>query len=73
MTVHTSYLVTGMTCGHCVSAVSAEISGLDGVTEVTVDLVPGAVSTVHVRSDAALADADVAAAVEEAGYDLVSS
>ena len=61
-----TYTVTGMTCGHCVSAVSEEVGGLPGVTEVQVDLPTGALT---VTSDAPLDDAAVAAAVEEAGYE----
>ncbi|RBY90550.1 heavy-metal-associated domain-containing protein [Blastococcus sp. TF02A-26] len=62
-----TYTVTGMTCGHCVSAVSEEVGALPGVTEVQVDLPTGAVT---VTSDTPLDDAAVAAAVEEAGYEL---
>ena len=62
-----TYTVTGMTCGHCVSAVSEEVGALPGVTEVQVDLPTGAVT---VTSDAPLDEASVAAAVEEAGYEL---
>ena len=62
-----TYTVTGMTCGHCVSAVSEEVGGLPGVTEVQVDLPTGAVT---VTSDTPLDDAAVAAAVEEAGYEM---
>ncbi len=62
-----TYTVTGMTCGHCVSAVSEEVGALPGVTEVEVDLPTGAVT---VTSDTPLDDAAVAAAVEEAGYEL---
>ena len=62
-----TYTVVGMTCGHCVSAVSEEVGGLPGVTEVQVDLPSGAVT---VTSEAPLDDAAVAAAVEEAGYEL---
>lgn len=61
------YTVEGMTCGHCVSAVTEEISKIDGVSDVRVDLGSGRVT---VTSAAAVADADVAAAVDEAGYDL---
>ena len=63
------YSVKGMTCGHCVSAVSTEIGKLDGVDTVTVDLATGAVT---VTSAAPLEVASVAAAVEEAGYELGS-
>jgi copper ion binding protein len=63
----TTYTVSGMTCGHCVSAVSSEISRLDGVTDVRVDLADG---TVTVTSEQPLSDKAVAAAVDEAGYEL---
>jgi copper chaperone len=67
-----SYLVSGMTCDHCVAAVRDEIGGLPGVTEVRVDLVPGAVSTVTVDSEAPLPEASVRDAVDEAGYEVVA-
>ncbi|NUS57993.1 MAG: heavy-metal-associated domain-containing protein, partial [Streptomycetaceae bacterium] len=38
------YSVSGMTCGHCVSSVTAEVSKLDGVTAVDVDLAAGRVT-----------------------------
>jgi len=63
----TTYPVTGMTCEHCVRAVTGEITGLDGVTRVTVDLVPGGRSRVTVHSAAPLAEQAVAAALDEAG------
>jgi copper chaperone CopZ len=62
-----SYTVTGMTCGHCVRAVTEEITAIDGVTDVAVDLPTGAVA---VTSDHPLDQAQVRAAVEEAGYTL---
>jgi copper chaperone len=69
----TTYHVTGMTCEHCSRAASAELSALDGVTGVTVGLVPGGASAVTVESTTLLADEAVAAALEEAGdYRLVS-
>lgn len=67
----TSVKVAGMTCGHCVSAVTKELQGLDGVTDVAVDLVAGGTSTVRVTSDVPLDDATLRAAVDEAGYDVV--
>ncbi|WP_062209338.1 heavy-metal-associated domain-containing protein [Streptomyces sp. NBRC 109706] len=67
-TTVTGYTVKGMTCGHCVSAVSAEIGRIGGVSEVGVDLAEGLVTVV---SEAPLAEESVAAAVEEAGYELV--
>lgn len=66
----TTYQVQGMTCGHCVSAVSAEVGAIPGVSQVQVDLAAGQVT---VTSDAPL-DADaVRAAVDEAGYELVGA
>lgn len=66
MTTH-SYAVSGMTCGHCAGAVTSELTSFDGVTDVHVELVAGGTSTVTVVSDAPLDDAQVAAALDEAG------
>lgn len=65
----TTYRVEGMSCDHCVRAVTAEVSLIDGVTQVDVDLATGEVA---VTSEAPLAAEDVHAAVDEAGYELVS-
>lgn len=73
MATTTRYLVDGMTCGHCVQAVTSELSGLPGVQDVGVELVAGGTSTVTVTSDAPLAETDVAAAVDEAGYTLAGA
>ena len=62
-----TYTVTGMTCDHCVSAVTQELSDITGVTKVSIELASGQVT---VESDAALDQASVAAAVDEAGYAL---
>jgi copper chaperone len=62
-----TYSVTGMSCEHCAAAVTAELSGLAGVTGVGIDLVPGGTSRVTVTSDAPLAGAAVSAALDEAG------
>ncbi len=67
------YTVSGMTCGHCVSAVTEEISKLDGVSAVEVDLVAGGDSRVTVTSTAALPEGAVRAAVDEAGYELAGA
>ncbi|EQM74716.1 heavy-metal-associated domain-containing protein [Microbacterium maritypicum] len=66
-------LVTGMTCSHCVSSVSEELSALDGVAAVTVDLNAGGPSRVTIHSAAPVDPAAVRAAVEEAGYTLATS
>jgi copper chaperone len=63
----TTYVVTGMTCEHCVHAVTEELTRLDGVTGVTVELVPGGQSAVTVTSDAPLPADAVSAALDEAG------
>jgi len=67
----TTYTVRGMTCGHCVNAVTEELQEIDGVTEVTIELVEGGDSPVTVTSAAELDRAAVVAAVDEAGYELV--
>ena len=67
----TPVLVSGMTCGHCVSAVSEELGKLDGVTGVEVDLVAGGESRVIVTSSSALSPVAVREAVDEAGYAVV--
>jgi len=67
-TTPTTYTVTGMTCAHCVHAVSTEIGTLPGVTGVEVDLDAGAVT---VTSEHALDIDAVRGAVDEAGYELV--
>nr|WRX71471.1 copper(I) chaperone CopZ [Actinomycetes bacterium] len=66
MTTNT-YAVTGMTCGHCVSAVTSELESLDGVSDVTVDLVAGGTSSVTVTSTEPLEESQVSAALDEAG------
>ena len=70
----TIYAVTGMTCEHCVRAVTQELESLGGVRGVTVDLVPGGESRVTVTSDAPVTDQAVAAALDEAGdYRIVAA
>ena len=62
-----TYTVTGMTCDHCVRAVTEELEKLPGVTDVDVELASGQV-TVH--SEQELDRSAVAAAVDEAGYEV---
>jgi len=69
-TVVAEYLVDGMTCGHCVSSVSEELSELPGVGTVDVDLRSGGLSRVTVGSAAPLDTESVRQAVEDAGYRL---
>jgi len=63
--IENSYLVTGMSCGHCAQSVTEELTAVAGVEDVTVDVETG---RVQVRSATALAEPEVRAAVEEAGY-----
>lgn len=65
-----SWTVTGMTCDHCVRAVTREVQEIDGVDTVRVDLTTG---TLVVDSATPLDESAVAAAVDEAGYVLVTS
>jgi len=67
MSTTQTYVVTGMTCGHCVSSVTEEVQEIPGVEEVSVVLETG---TVSITSAAPLDAAAVKAAVEEAGYQL---
>ncbi|MFC8615454.1 heavy-metal-associated domain-containing protein [Micromonospora purpureochromogenes] len=68
--VTTTYQVQGMTCGHCVNSVSTEVSAIQGVSDVQVDLASGRVT---VTSESPLDTDSVRAAVDEAGYDLVEA
>ena len=63
-----TWTVSGMTCGHCVSSVTEEVSAVAGVEKVDVDLATGLLT---VTSEEPLDDAAVRAAVEEAGYQVV--
>ena len=66
-----TYSVAGMTCGHCVNAVTEELIQLAGVRDVSVELVANGTSSVHVVSESALDDGQVRQAVDDAGYELV--
>lgn len=72
-TVAEEVLVEGMTCSHCVMSVTEEISAIDGVDNVSVDLNAGGTSRVTIHSAAPIDTARVRAAVEEAGYALAGS
>ena len=73
MSTTTTYAVQGLTCGHCVGAVTSELQALPAVTDVTVELHAGATSQVTVTSTTALDEDQVAAALDEAGdYSLAS-
>ncbi|RNI25443.1 heavy-metal-associated domain-containing protein [Flexivirga caeni] len=67
----TAILVHGMTCGHCVSAVTEELKAIDGVQEVQIDLHEGGDSPVVITSERELDAQAVVDAVDEAGYQVV--
>lgn len=60
-----TYTVPGMTCGHCKAAVTEELSQVDGVTGVEVDLESKLVTVTGAGVD----DGSVRAAIDEAGYE----
>lgn len=64
----TTYAVRGMTCEHCRAAVREEVGAVPGVARVEVDLASGAVTV----EGEGVSPAAVAAAVEEAGYEVAS-
>jgi copper chaperone CopZ len=68
--ITTTYSIAGMTCQHCVSAVTRELLTVAGVRSAEIDLHPGGLSIATVASDSRLELSAVAAAVDEAGYDL---
>lgn len=68
------FRATGLTCGHCAHAVGEELSALEGVDDVQVEVVSGGESVVTVTAGRELTDAEVAAALDEAGdYALVTA
>lgn len=69
-TTSTTVSMTGLTCDHCQQAVTRELSALNGVTDVAVDLVPNGVSTATVTSASPLSQEQLRDAVAEAGYTL---
>ena len=67
----TDYVVTGLTCNHCVMTVSRAAAMVPGVTGVSIDLVPNGQSTLHVESEAAVDAEQLEKAIDDAGYELV--
>ena len=66
----TEYTVRGMTCGHCAAAVTEEVTKIERVTDVAVDVASGRVT---VQSSGPVSDEAVSEAVEEAGYEVVAA
>ncbi|WP_372697632.1 MULTISPECIES: heavy-metal-associated domain-containing protein [unclassified Arthrobacter] len=69
----TTISIDGMTCGHCVASVTEEITGIDGVSKVDVDLNAGGISTATVESAGPISEATLSEAVAEAGYTVVGN
>ena len=69
MSTTTEYVVTGMTCAHCVQAVTEEVTALSGVTDVAVDLESGGLTVV---SEDTVPFAEIERAVDEAGYTVTT-
>jgi copper chaperone CopZ len=67
MSARHRYRVNGLTCQHCVRAVTEELIALDPVADVDITLVPGGTSIVEVDASAPLTEAEVSSALEEAG------
>jgi copper chaperone len=70
MSVTNEYLVSGMHCAHCASAVTEEVSAVTGVTDVKVDLDSG---QLIVTSETAIPFQSIEAAVDEAGYSVATA
>lgn len=66
--MNTTVNVSGMTCGHCVSSVTEELSEIPGVTSVDVNLHAGGTSPVSITSERELSPEEISSAVTEAGY-----
>ena len=65
--------IDGMTCSHCVDAVTEELSALQGVQHVDIELNKGGLSTATVTSEGSLDPEQIGEAVAEAGYLVVSA
>lgn len=71
--VEASFLVSGMTCGHCVSSVTEEVSAIDGVVNVSVDLNTGGASRVTVQATHPISADALRTAIADAGYELAGA
>jgi copper chaperone len=73
MSVTFTVAVEGMTCGHCVSAVTKEVTELEGVSEVSVELEPEGQTLVTISAEVDIPRSDVVKAIAEAGYSVVEA
>ncbi len=67
--IEQTYRVPDVSCDHCVRAITDELSRLPGVDRVEVDL---AAKLVRIEHDGSVAEAQLRAGIEEAGYDGVA-
>ncbi|PQZ95131.1 metal-binding protein [Arthrobacter sp. MYb227] len=65
--------IDGLTCGHCVSSVTEELSEVPGVFTVEVVLAAGGTSTATLTTSAPIENSVLEAAISEAGYTLIST
>ena len=63
------FRVPDISCAHCVSAITKEVSALPGVAEIKVEL---NTKTVTVEHDTQVDSVAIVAAINEAGYDEVA-
>ena len=68
MSEHSTFYVEGMTCANCVGHVTEELTAIDGVSDISVDLVSGGRSPVTLTSTGPASQDAIRAAVDEAGY-----
>ena len=69
MSAEKNLKLEGMTCGHCVMSVTKQLQTLPGAKDVTVDL---ATQSAHLFTDDSVTEEQLAEAIDEAGYKLVS-
>ncbi|MEH0108762.1 heavy-metal-associated domain-containing protein [Tersicoccus sp. MR15.9] len=69
----TTVKISGMTCGHCVNAVTEELGALDGVDHVAVELVNGGISTARLTTTSQVSESAISEAVAEAGYVMLGA
>lgn len=68
----TTLKATGLTCNHCAMSITEEVSEVEGVTSVTVDVVKDGESTITIEHTDALNTQAVEAAITEAGFTPVN-
>lgn len=71
--MNTTLNIDGMTCGHCVASVTEELTAIEGVTTVDIDLNAGGISTARIESSGPISEATLSEAVAEAGYTVVAN